>query len=111
MPAGFATLFLLALLVAGFADRVPFSLFIFYAGASAAAFLAYGMDKAAARKNGPRTRERTLHAFALAGGWPGALIAQSTLRHKSRKRPFLVLFWITVALNCAMLGAFLVFMR
>jgi len=38
------------------------------------------------------------------GGWPGALIAQQTLRHKSRKESFRAVFWVTVVLNCAVLG-------
>ncbi|MDZ7669446.1 MAG: DUF1294 domain-containing protein [Gammaproteobacteria bacterium] len=32
-------------------------------------------------------REQTLHALSLAGGWPGALIAQRWLRHSRRRRP------------------------
>jgi uncharacterized membrane protein YsdA (DUF1294 family) len=45
-----------------------------------------------------------LHLFALAGGWPGALIAQRLLRHKTKKQSFQVVFWATVALNCGILG-------
>jgi uncharacterized membrane protein YsdA (DUF1294 family) len=40
----------------------------------------------------------------LFGGWPGALLAQRTLRHKSSKMEFQRVYWITVALNCAALG-------
>jgi len=40
------------------------------------------------------------------GGWPGALIAQKTFRHKSKKREFQTVFWATVVLNC---GALLVY--
>jgi uncharacterized membrane protein YsdA (DUF1294 family) len=42
-----------------------------------------------------------LHLLALAGGWPGALVAQNRLRHKSRKKPFRTIFWATVAINGA----------
>lgn len=63
--------------------------------------IVYAVDKSAARKGGRRVRERTLHLLALAGGWPGALVAQRLLRHKSRKQPFRAMFWLTVALNCA----------
>jgi len=42
--------------------------------------------------------------FALAVGWPGALIAQQALRHKSKKTSFRTLFWVTVLINCAFLS-------
>jgi uncharacterized membrane protein YsdA (DUF1294 family) len=41
-----------------------------------------------------------LHLLSLIGGWPGALIAQNRLRHKSRKGSFLLVFWATALLNC-----------
>jgi uncharacterized membrane protein YsdA (DUF1294 family) len=71
-----------------------------YAGASLAAFVAYGLDKSAARANARRIPETTLHLIALVGGWPGALIAQRVFHHKSRKVSFQLGFWITVTLNC-----------
>ncbi|PKM44656.1 MAG: DUF1294 domain-containing protein [Gammaproteobacteria bacterium HGW-Gammaproteobacteria-1] len=72
-----------------------------YALISLLTLIVYAVDKSAARKGGRRVRERTLHLLALAGGWPGALIAQRLLRHKSRKQPFRAVFWLTVVLNCA----------
>jgi uncharacterized membrane protein YsdA (DUF1294 family) len=48
--------------------------------------------------------EQTLHVFALLGGWPGALVAQRWLRHKSKKASFQVAFWVTVVVNCVALG-------
>ena len=52
-----------------------------YAGLSCITFLAYAMDKSAAAKGAWRTPEKTLHVLAIAGGWPGALLAQQFLRH------------------------------
>jgi uncharacterized membrane protein YsdA (DUF1294 family) len=78
-----------------------------YAIASAAAFVAYAADKNAARNGARRTPESTLHVLALAGGWPGALIAQAVLRHKTQKASFRAVFWLTVAANCAALVGFL----
>lgn len=75
-----------------------------YPAASAVTFIAYAIDKSAAQKGRWRTSEGTLHLLSLIGGWPGALIAQSVLRHKSRKQPFRVVFWLTVILNCAALA-------
>jgi len=70
-----------------------------YAVASAVAFLAYAGDKSAAARGSWRTQESTLHMLSLAGGWPGALLAQQVLRHKSSKQEFRQVFWATVVLN------------
>jgi uncharacterized membrane protein YsdA (DUF1294 family)/cold shock CspA family protein len=70
-----------------------------YLIASIFAFIAYGVDKAAARQKRWRTRETTLHFFGLIGGWPGALLAQQLLRHKTAKPSFVAGFWVTVAAN------------
>lgn len=40
--------------------------------------------------------------MALLGGWPGALLAQQVLRHKSAKAEFRQVFWVTVLLNAAL---------
>jgi uncharacterized membrane protein YsdA (DUF1294 family) len=111
MHAAFGALFLSTLLAAGLYGAVPQYLFIVYGVASIAAFVAYGMDKSAARRQLRRTPESTLHALGLAGGWPGALIAQSLFRHKTRKQPFQGVFWFTVVLNCASLAAILITAR
>lgn len=64
-------------------------------------FAAYAMDRSAARQGAWRTPEKTLHMLSLIGGWPGALLAQQWLRHKSSKAEFRSVFWVTVALNLA----------
>ncbi|NHQ87825.1 DUF1294 domain-containing protein [Iodobacter sp. HSC-16F04] len=74
-----------------------------YLAVSIVAFIAYALDKSAARNDRWRTEERTLHLLALLGGWPGALLAQRVLRHKSKKTAFLRVFWATVLVNCAAL--------
>ncbi len=61
----------------------------------------YAKDKKAAIKGDWRVPEKTLHGLALCCGWPGALIAQARLRHKTKKVSFLVVFWITVLANSA----------
>lgn len=66
---------------------------------STATFIAYAVDKSAAAQGSWRTPESTLHTLALAGGWPGALLAQQLLRHKSTKREFRRVFWVTALLN------------
>jgi uncharacterized membrane protein YsdA (DUF1294 family)/cold shock CspA family protein len=72
-----------------------------YLGLSLAAFMAYALDKSAAVSGRWRTAENTLHLFALAGGWPGALLAQQVLRHKTSKPDFVGVFWMMVAINVA----------
>jgi uncharacterized membrane protein YsdA (DUF1294 family)/cold shock CspA family protein len=72
-----------------------------YVVASLIAFMAYAFDKSAARHRRWRTSEATLHWFALACGWPGALFAQQLLRHKSSKQAFVAVFWATVIVNVA----------
>jgi uncharacterized membrane protein YsdA (DUF1294 family) len=64
----------------------------------------YVQDKTAAQNAGRRIPESTLHLMSLAGGWPGALIAQVLLRHKTRKPSFLIGYWLTVIVNCISLG-------
>jgi uncharacterized membrane protein YsdA (DUF1294 family)/cold shock CspA family protein len=84
--------------------KLPGKVLGLYLVTSLVAFVFYAWDKSAAEKGHWRTKENTLHLLALAGGWPGALLAQKVLRHKSSKQSFLAVFWITVVLNCAALG-------
>lgn len=74
-----------------------------YAVLSLITFFAYWKDKAAALAGRWRTPESTLHALAVLGGWPGAILAQQWLRHKSSKAQFQLIFWLTVVLNVAAL--------
>lgn len=76
----------------------------YYLIASVLAFVVYAVDKYAAVKGRWRVREATLHLLALAGGWPGALVAQRLLRHKTRKRAFQWMFRVTVVINCCAAG-------
>jgi len=70
-----------------------------YGIVSVLAFFLYWADKRKARADAWRTPENVLHAVELAGGWPGALIAQQVFRHKTRKVSFQILFWVIVALH------------
>lgn len=70
-----------------------------YLAASTATFMAYAADKSAALRRARRTPERALHTLSLIGGWPGALLAQQWLRHKSTKQAFRQAFWGTVLVN------------
>ena len=96
--------FLVFVAGAVFAHQLPVAVLGLYLVASVVAFMAYALDKSAARNDRWRTAEDTLHLFALLGGWPGALAAQRLLHHKSRKPSFQIVFWLTVILNCGVLG-------
>lgn len=87
-------------------EAISMELFLFYLVISILTLIAYAWDKSAAQNAHWRTRESTLHLLALFGGWPGALMAQRYLRHKSRKQPFQLIFWMTVILNVAVLSWF-----
>lgn len=77
------------------------ALALIYLAASAACFFMYAIDKAAAKAGRWRTSENTLLLLGLACGWPGAVLAQTLLRHKSHKRSFKTRFWATVLVNVA----------
>jgi uncharacterized membrane protein YsdA (DUF1294 family) len=46
-----------------------------------------------------RVSEDTLLALGFVGGWPGAIVAQQILRHKSNKASFRAKFWKTLIAN------------
>ena len=98
-----STLFLLVVTALTALNVIPYLLLGLYLGVSLITYRFYAWDKSAAQNNRRRTPEVTLHWLALIGGWPGALIAQQHLRHKSKKRSFRVAYWMTVLLNIAAL--------
>lgn len=100
----FAAVFLAVVAGTVAMGKLPFVVLIAYLMASCVAYLAYVLDKAASLKGQWRTPESTLHLFSLVGGWPGAMLAQRRLRHKTQKQSFQVTYWATVVLNCAVLG-------
>lgn len=63
----------------------------------------YAKDKAAAQSGEWRTPESTLHLLSVLGGWVGAMVAQTYLRHKSQKPEFRMTYYLTVIINLALL--------
>ncbi|MDR7148526.1 uncharacterized membrane protein YsdA (DUF1294 family)/cold shock CspA family protein [Hydrogenophaga palleronii] len=88
-------------LAVAFVWSVPGWMAMGYIIASIVCFGAYAADKSAAVSGGWRISERNLLLLGLAGGWPGAIVAQQFLRHKSSKASFRSAFWATVVLNIA----------
>jgi len=72
-----------------------------YGALSLVTWMVYAFDKSAAVAGRWRTSEQMLLLLGLAGGWPGGLIAQQVLRHKSSKASFRAAFWGTVLVNAA----------
>lgn len=59
-------------------------------------YWAYAGDKRWAREGSRRLPEAHLHLLELAGGWPGAFLAQKRLRHKCSKSTYQFVFWFIV---------------
>ncbi|WP_308623714.1 DUF1294 domain-containing protein [Massilia rubra] len=103
LPMPYLSILLFGAVFAGavLAWHVPLWAGALYLPASVVCFVVYARDKAAARAAQRRTPERTLLLLGLLCGWPGAVLAQQWLRHKSSKRPFQMAFWATVLCNMA----------
>ncbi|MBB1268702.1 cold shock and DUF1294 domain-containing protein [Shewanella sp. SR44-3] len=104
LPYAVMVSFTLSLLALKLSNYISLLLLLAYLGLSLFTFLIYALDKIAARKNRWRTPESSLHLLSLIGGWPGAILAQQWLRHKSIKQPFRGIFWLTIIINIAALA-------
>ncbi|TNF07097.1 MAG: DUF1294 domain-containing protein [Gammaproteobacteria bacterium] len=93
-----------AIFVLGEKNIFPAGVFWFYVLASFVTFCVYAFDKSAAKNDRGRVSENSLHLLELAGGWPGALVAQRLLRHKSIKYSYQMLYWLCVVGNILLLA-------
>jgi uncharacterized membrane protein YsdA (DUF1294 family) len=64
-------------------------------------YAVYGADKDSVQDKTSKWRapETLLHGLELAGGWPGAFLAQHRFRHKCSKLPYQIVFWLIVSLH------------
>jgi uncharacterized membrane protein YsdA (DUF1294 family) len=76
---------------------------VLYLIASVFSYYLYAKDKKAARSGMWRVPEKTLHLSSLLFGWPGSIVAQRTLRHKTQKSRFQIVFFIMLSLNLCLL--------
>jgi uncharacterized membrane protein YsdA (DUF1294 family)/cold shock CspA family protein len=77
----------------------PYWVLFVYLGTSLLCILIYTLDKSAAALGRWRVSESALLLLGLAGGWPGAIVAQQLLRHKVKKRSFQAAFAGSVVVN------------
>ena len=70
-------------------------------------FLAYWVDKRAARRGAWRIPEKNLHQLEMLGGWSGALLGQKILRHKNKKKSYQAEFWFVIIMQVGFVVAVL----
>ncbi len=76
--------------------------FTYLAAVNLAAFAAMGIDKAAAKRNGPRIREVTLFLLCIMGGSIGGSAGMWLFRHKTRHLSFRIGFPAILLLHLAL---------
>lgn len=84
-------------------NKLSWLVVVWYAALGIITYGIYAKDKAAAQSGDWRTPESTLHLLSALGGWVGAMVAQTYLRHKSQKPEFRVTYYLTVVINMAVL--------
>ncbi len=104
-----ACLFYLLLIGLASFQYLSWYIVIWYVFISMITFAIYAKDKNSAQNDEWRTPENTLHTLAIIGGWVGAMLAQTYLRHKSQKEEFRMVYYFTVIINLILLGAYLYF--
>jgi len=90
----------------GAATALPYTALplLAYPTASLAAFMLHARDKLSAIQGGWRVPESTLHLMEAVGGWPGAYLAQQTLRHKTVKTSYRIAYWSIVSMHIGIWG-------
>ncbi|WP_165360694.1 cold shock and DUF1294 domain-containing protein [Candidatus Chloroploca sp. Khr17] len=94
-----SSLFLSAVGVVSWLGFLPAWIVLAYLLLSGFTALVYRFDKRQATQGQRRIPEATLHLLDALGGWPGALIAQWALHHKTRKVAYQLTFWLLVGLH------------
>ena len=79
---------------------------IVYVSMSFVTILAYFIDKRRALRQQWRIPESLLHSLELFGGWPGALVAQHKLNHKSKKTAYQIVFVLIIVLHSLAWGGY-----
>jgi uncharacterized membrane protein YsdA (DUF1294 family) len=77
---------------------------VYLAAVNLVSFVAFGIDKARARRGAWRIPEKTLWLLGLGGGFVGGFSGMRLFRHKRRKASFLVVYWLVTIVSAALLG-------
>lgn len=93
LPAGLVLAFTALVAMASVLRGWPWWLLGIYAAASLVSGVAYAVDKRRAERGERRVPEATLHMLDALGGWPGGLLVSQTLRHKTVKLSYRLVFW------------------
>ncbi|MET0262934.1 MAG: DUF1294 domain-containing protein [Rariglobus sp.] len=79
---------------------LPEGVALYYGVLSLITLVLYALDKRASKRPGARrVRERTLHLWALAGGFVGSLMGLFWLRHKTRHPSFAFVTVLALAIH------------
>ncbi|BFM01935.1 hypothetical protein Psyaliredsea_05820 [Psychrobacter alimentarius] len=97
LGAGFYAVLILLVVT----HKISWLVVAWYAALGVITYAIYAKDKAAAQSGDWRTPESTLHLMSALGGWVGAMVAQTYLRHKSQKPEFRLTYYLTVVINMA----------
>ncbi len=95
--------FCVGFLAALLAGLIPHLIAVCYLVMSLWTAILYWLDKKAARAKRWRISEFQLLWPGLFGGWPGAILAQQGLRHKTQKSSFRAKFWCVAGINLCLL--------
>lgn len=106
MNIHYIIIYIFVIILAGscYLGWIPLLIILPYIAISPLTYARYASDKKAALQGEWRVPEKTLHLLSLLGGWPGAIIAQQRLRHKTKKTKFKVVFWLTLLINTGSFG-------
>ncbi|MBL1241514.1 MAG: DUF1294 domain-containing protein [OCS116 cluster bacterium] len=70
-------------------------------------FVLFFIDKKRSEANGWRIGEYYLHLVELLGGWPGALLGQKFIRHKTKKTSYKIILWLIILVHIILWGYFI----
>lgn len=95
-------LFASSVLAFGMNKVMAIILVLLYLIISPATIYLYRSDKLAAQQQKQRIPEKMLHLLELAGGWPGALLAQQRFRHKTSKKTYQAVFHLILIYHASL---------